>query len=134
MKPQIKTIINFVVIILVLVLLFLAYKTFSGVSSLSFRTEPQVIGRELFDTLDTLSRLQLDHSALASPLFSNLTNFQEPINPEQAGRNNPFAPIGGDSSGVLVGPNNKGIDLTNSTGAQPGTTTSESATTTGSSF
>ena len=103
-KPSFKNIINAAIVILVLVFVYLSYRTATNFGISSFRTETKVVGRELFTTLDKLSTINLDKSVLATVEFQSLVNFRKPIDPERAGRANPFAPVGRDTGGVLVGP------------------------------
>jgi len=61
---------------------------FTNFDSLSSQT-----GRELLFLLDDLRSISFDSGFIQSPAFTNLEDFSRPLEPQIAGRENPFAPI-----------------------------------------
>lgn len=62
------------------------------------------IGRELLVTLLELRSLTLDPSLFKDPVFQSLRDFSVPLPPQQAGRRNPFAPLGSDQQSPVPPP------------------------------
>ena len=63
-----------------------------------------VVGDEMLQLLSELKTLTLDESIFTDKVFQNLEDFSMKLQPQPAGRNNPFSPIGtdGEYSGVKI--------------------------------
>lgn len=61
-------------------------------------TEQQTIGRELLVTLRELRSLKLNGELFNDPVFHSLRDFSVALPLQEAGRRNPFAPLGSDAS------------------------------------
>lgn len=59
-----------------------------------------MVGKELLITLSKLKSLTLDDSFFNDSIFVSLTDFSNPIIPQEVGRSNPFSPISGLSNTV----------------------------------
>lgn len=71
---------------------------FSGGSEpLLTSTDPAstAVTQELISTLGSLKTIKLDPAIFKDPLFVSLSDFGVVIPPQQTGRRNPFAPLGG---------------------------------------
>lgn len=80
--------------------------TSGGDSSLLTTTEStSPLSQEILVTLGQLQTITLDPAVFTDPVFVSLNNFSSVIPPQQAGRRNPFAPIGGPSN-IPVKPTN----------------------------
>lgn len=103
MKSLIKKII---ILVIVLVVGYLAYSMFfkkaedsntliSGSNGLGGRNiaDTQVLGSQITQALIQIESLNLDGSIFNNPIFQSLIDKSQPINPQPAGRRNPFAPL-----------------------------------------
>lgn len=52
------------------------------------------MSQEILTTLGQLHTIKLDPAVFTDPVFVSLTDFGVTIPPQQAGRRNPFAPVG----------------------------------------
>ncbi len=52
------------------------------------------LSQEILTTLSQLHTIKLDPALFADPAFVSLNDFSTTIPPQQAGRRNPFAPVG----------------------------------------
>ena len=55
----------------------------------------QILGQEIIKAINQIKSLDLETSVFDDPVLKNLRDQSEEIIPEQPGRNNPFAPLGG---------------------------------------
>lgn len=79
------------------VLLALVYYlwTSSGGSALLTTTEENSpMSQEILTTLEQLHTIKLNAAVFSDPVFASLTDFGVTIPPQNAGRRNPFAPVG----------------------------------------
>lgn len=72
------------------------YYSYAGSAAplLTSATETSPVSQELLVTLGSLRTIQLDPSLFSDPVFLSLSDFGVTIPPQQAGRRNPFAPVG----------------------------------------
>lgn len=94
-------------ILLVVILLgFWAYSTFFSQVQVGtlLETPQKPVGEELFEVLAVLRGIRLDGRIFSDPAFTTLQDFETEVPAGRAGRNNPFAPAGGDTGGVIVEP------------------------------
>ena len=108
MSDKVKQIIVAVVII---VIAFFAIKYFFGDSTIDSGTTtaqtPQVDlvnGQEIVTMLNRLNNVKIDEKIFTHPVFVSLEDFGRPIDSENVGRPNPFAPIGADGTTVTSRP------------------------------
>lgn len=118
MKNTLTSILKILTLILILAFAFVVYKAFST-GTVTLNTEPEVVGEELFAVRDKLNSLRLDKSIFDSEALAALESLHEEIEPELAGRADPFAPIGRDSRGVLVGSHAAAATTTTNTTTGP---------------
>ena len=52
------------------------------------------LSQEILATLGQLGSIKLDPAIFTDPVFASLTDFGVTLPPQQAGRRNPFAPVG----------------------------------------
>ncbi len=78
------------------------------------------LSQEILVTLSQLHTIQLDPAIFEDAVFASLTDFGVTIPPQQAGRRNPFAPVGSDG----------GAASAQTTSAAPATTQTTTKTTT----
>lgn len=92
---QNKTLMGVIVLAAFIILSFLLY-SWSNPSSgtIDTNSESSQMGQALLITLAGLNTIRLDGSIFADPAFISLTDFGVTIPPQQAGRRNPFLPIG----------------------------------------
>lgn len=60
------------------------------------------LSQEILTSLGQLHTIRLDPAIFVDPVFVSLTDFGVPIAPQNAGRRNPFAPVGGVSAGGVT--------------------------------
>jgi hypothetical protein len=80
-----------------LVIAGLLYYVWTGSGSAPLLTTTEgtsPLSQEILTTLSQLSTIKLDPAIFTDPVFSSLTDFGVTIPPQQAGRRNPFAPVG----------------------------------------
>ncbi len=93
-----------IITIIVIVGLFLAYSIFFGGNleregllrssvSTTSQTSTDILGEEIIRAINQISSLKLDDSVFDNPVFRRLVDRSERIEPEDPGRDNPFAPI-----------------------------------------
>ena len=99
---QSKFIVKGIIIIIVLVAAFLAYRFFflksdpapEGLNSLDFSTENGTAATDEFIALiNELQNVKLKTELFSNPAYRALKNFSKPLIPEPKGRPNPFLPI-----------------------------------------
>ncbi len=94
-----KTTIGGAAIIIVLAYVYFTY--FSGSStSAPLTTVDTAVSGDLLVTLKSLGTIKLDSSIFSNPVFVSLSDFGSAIPPQDAGRRNPFAPVGQGSLGT----------------------------------
>jgi hypothetical protein len=82
----------------------IVYTTFfagspSSPAALTASDADTALSQKLLVTLQNLHTIKLDNSIFSDPAFQSLTDFGVVLPPQQPGRRNPFAPLGGVSSG-----------------------------------
>ena len=78
--------------------LVLGYYLWSGAGSSALLTTTEgtsPLSQEILTTLGQLHTIKLDSSVFTDPVFVSLNDFSAVIPPQNAGRRNPFAPVGG---------------------------------------
>ncbi len=86
-----------VIVVLVLALAYLGFKTFTGYSAglgVNNVANSVNVGQDVLALVDELRSIQIDQSIFSSPLFTSLVDSGVTIYPEDQGRINPFAAIG----------------------------------------
>lgn len=93
------------------VVLGLSYYLWSSAGSSALLTSSadgaSPLSQEILTTLGQLHTIRLDASVFTDPVFVSLNDFSTTIPPQQAGRRNPFAPVGasfGTPSGASSAP------------------------------
>lgn len=90
-----KTLMGGAVVIAVAALGYYIYSSAdSGTLLSSSDSGTSVVSQEILTTLSQLHAVQLNPSLFSDPLFTSLSDFGTTIPPQQAGRRNPFAPLG----------------------------------------
>jgi hypothetical protein len=62
------------------------------------------LSQEILTTLSQLHTITLDPKLFSDPSFVSLTDFGVTIPPQNAGRRNPFAPVGGSEASAAIAP------------------------------
>jgi len=78
----------------VLALLWVYLTYFSGSSAPLVATSEINVSGDLLVTLNSLHTIRLDASLFSDPSFASLSDFGVAIPPQDAGRRNPFSPVG----------------------------------------
>ncbi len=92
---QNKFLMGGVVAVVVLVLVYYVWSSSSATPLLSDSSATVSPGSEqILQSLGQLHTINLDASIFTDPVFASLSDFGVTIPPEQAGRRNPFAPVG----------------------------------------
>lgn len=98
---------KFIFLVLLILIAFIGYrflmKDDSGSSTSDLTTESSSsgqssVGKELLATLAKIKSITLDEKIFSDPIFQNLNDFSKPMETQDIGRANPFAPI--DSLGL----------------------------------
>lgn len=90
-----KQVVGGVAVVLVLALSYYLWTSSGSTSALLTSTEgSSPLSQEILTTLGQLHTIRLDSSVFSDPVFVSLNDFSETIPPQQAGRRNPFAPVG----------------------------------------
>lgn len=90
-----KTVAGAAVVVLVLGLGYYVYSSAGSGALLSSSAEStSPVSQEILATLSQLRAVNLDPSFFSDPLFTSLSDFGVSIPPQEAGRRNPFAPVG----------------------------------------
>lgn len=90
-----------IVIVAIAIALFFIYSFFFAKSedgelirgTVNAPSGADVIGSEIIQALNQIETLQLDRTIFSDPVYRSLVDRSQPIPPEPAGRENPFAPI-----------------------------------------
>jgi hypothetical protein len=109
MSTKIKQII---IAIVVIVIAFFVFKFFFGSDTASVdntlvrqgQSKTFVDGQATLNLLKKLSAVELDSKILSNKTFLELVSFEQPIPEQVISRNNPFAPIGFETSISVVRP------------------------------
>lgn len=83
------------VAVLVFTLVMSLYNMFK-VDLVPAETPPENIGSDLVELFVSLEGVSLESDFLSSPLYNALSDFSEELEPQSAGRSNPFNEIGRD--------------------------------------
>ncbi len=96
-----KTLMGGVAAIVLLSLVYYVWNTAGSSELLSTTGGTSPLSQEILTTLGQLQTLRLDPSLFKDPVFVSLSDFGATIPPQQAGRRNPFAPVGSASGGPI---------------------------------
>lgn len=77
-------------------LLYVYFTYFNGDGAALIATPADsAISGDLLVTLNSIHTIRLDNTIFTDPVFASLSDFGVTIPPQDAGRPNPFAPLGG---------------------------------------
>jgi uncharacterized membrane protein len=106
MTKNIKQIIIVVVVIIVALVGFKVFfpgtSTDDTIIAEKASGEDFVEGQMIIALLDKLNNIKLDESIFSNGTFVSLKNFERELEVQKYSRNNPFLPIGVESSGLFV--------------------------------
>ena len=99
-----------IVIVVIIIVAFIGYKMFFVGTSTGDTTlvadqassTQFVDGQTILVLLNNLSQVTLDESIFSNSTFASLIDFERPIQDQVIGRQNPFLPIGVESSGTVI--------------------------------
>ena len=80
--------------VLVLALVYYGWASAGNSAVLTSSEGTSPLSQEILTTLGQLRTIRLDPAVFTDPVFTSLTDFGVTIPPQQAGRRNPFAPVG----------------------------------------
>lgn len=97
-----------IAVIIIIILAFIAYTLWFSPGSdsedlltTSGPAQVEILGQEIIRALNRIDALKLDTSVFNDPVMQKLRDYSEPIQPEEAGRGNPFLPYGTGNSGGI---------------------------------
>jgi hypothetical protein len=79
--------------IILVAAVYVYFTYFSGSSSAPL-TAQSPVGSDVLATLGNLHSIRLDNGIFTDPVFVTLSDFGVTLPPQDAGRRNPFAPVG----------------------------------------
>ena len=80
--------------VLILTLAYYLWTSAENSALLTTNDGTSPLSQEILLTLGQLHTLRLDPAIFTDPVFASLTDFGVTIPPQNAGRRNPFAPVG----------------------------------------
>jgi len=80
--------------VLVLTLAYYLWTSAENSALLTTNDGTSPLSQEILITLGQLHTIRLDPAIFTDPVFASLTDFGVTIPPQNAGRRNPFAPVG----------------------------------------
>ena len=80
--------------VLVLTLAYYLWTSAGNSALLTTNDGTSPLSQEILTTLGQLHTIRLDPAIFTDPVFASLTDFGVTIPPQNAGRRNPFAPVG----------------------------------------
>lgn len=80
--------------VLVLTLAYYLWTSAENSALLTTNDGTSPLSQEILTTLGQLHTIRLDPAIFTDPVFASLTDFGVTIPPQNAGRRNPFAPVG----------------------------------------
>ena len=80
--------------VLVLTLIYYLWTSAENSALLTTNDGTSPLSQEILLTLGQLHTIRLDPAIFTDPVFASLTDFGVTIPPQNAGRRNPFAPVG----------------------------------------
>ena len=80
--------------VLVLTLAYYLWTSAENSALLTTNDGTSPLSQEILITLGQLHPMRLDRAMFPAPVFASLTDCGVPIPPQNAGRRNPFAPVG----------------------------------------
>jgi hypothetical protein len=93
-----KNVLGGIAAVIVIGLIYYIWSS-AGSGALLTTAEPtSPLSQEILTTLGQLHTLRLDPALFKDPVFISLSDFGAAIPPQQAGRRNPFAPVGSASA------------------------------------
>jgi len=98
MKNNIVTIILIVVVGMVAFWYLTKTDNTTGYLTTDVKTTDSTDAKYIYGLLQKTAQVTLDDSIFSSTIFQNLKDNTISLSPQASGRNNPFAPIGSDSS------------------------------------
>lgn len=84
--------------VLIVVLCYYLWNSAGDSALLTTAEGTSPLSQEILTTLGELHTIKLDAAVFKDPVFVSLNDFASTIPPQQAGRRNPFAPVGGSSA------------------------------------
>ncbi len=78
----------------VLALVYYVWNSAGSSALLTTTEENSPLSQEILATLEQLHTIKLNAAVFSDPVFASLTDFGVTIPPQNAGRRNPFAPVG----------------------------------------
>lgn len=107
MSSQIK---NIIIVIVVLVLAFGAYSYFkkgtsetSGSLQINAQRDVDILGQDMVRVLNRINEIDLDRSIFTDPVYVNLKDRSQEIQPQPIGKENIFSPYQRSSSASTAG-------------------------------
>ncbi len=80
--------------VLLLTLVYYVWTSAENGALLTTTDGTSPLSQEILITLGQLHTIRLDPAVFTDPVFASLSDFGVTIPPQQAGRRNPFAPVG----------------------------------------
>ena len=80
--------------VLILTLAYYLWTSAENSALLTTNDGTSPLSQEILLTLGQLHTIRLDPAIFTDPVFASLTDFGVTITPQNAGRRNPFAPVG----------------------------------------
>ncbi len=80
--------------VVLLALVYYMWNSAGGSALLTTTEENSPLSQEILTTLEQLHTIKLNSAVFSDPVFASLTDFGVTIPPQNAGRRNPFAPVG----------------------------------------
>ena len=81
-------------LVLILTLVYYVWTSSENSAILTTNDGTSPLSQEILLTLGQLHTIRLDPAIFTDPVFASLTDFGVTIPPQNAGRRNPFAPVG----------------------------------------
>ena|SRR3989344_4361493 len=81
--------------VVVLSLVYYLWNSSGDSALLTTSEDTSPLSQEILTTLSQVNTITLDGAVFKDPVFLSLTDFGVTIPPQQPGRRNPFAPVGG---------------------------------------
>jgi len=81
-------------LVLILTLVYYVWTSSENSAILTTNDGTSPLSQEILITLGQLHTIRLDPAIFTDPVFASLTDFGVTIPPQNAGRRNPFAPVG----------------------------------------
>ena len=96
-----KNLLGGIAAVAVAALVYYLWMSGGGTPLLTSTEGTSPLSQQILTTLSQLHTLKLDSALFKDPVFVSLNYFGAPIPEQQAGRRNPFAPVGGSAPAAL---------------------------------